>query len=69
MDHQVFGWLPGSYGEFVRASAVVATLTCFAIEVRQQNLESRANGVHTVLSGFRDVQPVFGAAGRWSDHQ
>lgn len=59
MDHQAFAQLLGNYGEFVGALAVVATLAYLAIQVRQQNLESRARSVHEILWGFRDTQAVF----------
>jgi hypothetical protein len=62
MDHQAIAQLLGSYGEFVGALAVVATLAYLAIQVRQQNQESRAKSVHEILSGFRDAQAVFGDA-------
>ena len=59
MDHQAIAQLLGSYGEFIGAIAVVATLAYLAIQVRQQNLESRAKSVHEILWGFRDAQAVF----------
>ncbi len=59
MDQQAFAQLLGNYGEFVGAIAVVATLAYLAMQVRQQNLESRAKSVHEILWGFRDAQAVF----------
>ncbi|MEZ5558627.1 MAG: hypothetical protein R3E86_08820 [Pseudomonadales bacterium] len=60
MDHQAFAQMLGNYGEFIGAIAVVVTLVYLAIQVRQQNLESRAKSVHEILWGFRDAQAVFG---------
>jgi hypothetical protein len=37
MDHQAFAQLLGSYGEFVGAIAVVATLAYLATQIRQSN--------------------------------
>jgi hypothetical protein len=62
MDHQAFAQLLGNYGEFVGAIAVVTTLAYLAIQVRQQNLESRAKSLHEILWGFRDAQAVFADA-------
>jgi hypothetical protein len=60
MDHQAIAQMLGNYGEFIGAIAVVATLAYLAVQVRQQNRESRAKSVHEILSGFRDAQAVFG---------
>lgn len=42
MDHQAFAQLLGNYGEFVGAIAVVVTLAYLAIQIRQNNRQSRA---------------------------
>ena len=48
-DHQTFAQLLGNYGEFIGAIAVVITLGYLAIQIRNQNTESRAATVQQVL--------------------
>ena len=55
MDHLTFAQLLGNYGEFVGAIAVVATLAYLAIQIRQQNAESRIASMHAISVGFREV--------------
>jgi len=53
--------LMGNFGEFVGAIAVVVTLGYLAVQIRQQNHESRQLAMHNVSEGFR------AAAGRAID--
>ena len=55
MDHLTFAQLLGNYGEFVGAIAVVATLGYLAVQIRQQNRESRQAAMSTVAQGWRDA--------------
>jgi len=43
MDHQAFAQMLGSYGEFVGAIAVVATLFYLVVQVRQSKQATEAN--------------------------
>ena len=50
MDHQTFAQLLGSYGEFVGAIAVVATLIYLATQIRQNNELLRSDSRQTLVS-------------------
>jgi hypothetical protein len=53
MDHQAIAQLLGNYGEFVGAIAVVVTLAYLAVQIRNQNRESRIASVHEIVSAHR----------------
>lgn len=53
MDHQAFSLLLGSYGEFVGAVAVVATLIYLALQVRQNTRALRFNTVMQLPKNYR----------------
>ena len=45
----------GAIGEILGAFAVVASLIYLAVQVRQQNAESRISSAHVVTTAFREV--------------
>lgn len=50
----------GAIGEIVGALAVVVSLLYLSVQLRNQNRESRAAGMHEIWSGFRDSVSVLG---------
>ncbi len=44
----------GALGEIIGAGAVVISIVYLAIQIRGQNSEARAAGMHAVSQGFRD---------------
>ena len=49
----------GAIGEIIGASAVIASLAYLAIQIRNQNVESRVASIHDVLAGFRTEIAAF----------
>ena len=49
----------GAIGEIVGASAVIASLVYLAVQIRNQNIESRISSIHDVLAGFRTEIAAF----------
>ena len=50
----------GATGEIIGALAVVISLLYLSVQIRNQNRESRAAGMHEIWSGFRDSVGVLG---------
>jgi hypothetical protein len=44
----------GAIGEIVGAAAVVASLVYLAVQIRNQNRESRMSSMHDISAGYRD---------------
>ena len=53
MDHLTIAQLLGSYGEFVGAIAVVATLGYLALQIRQNTRASQADAIVSVIESHR----------------
>ena len=49
----------GAIGEIIGAFAVIVSLVYLAIQVRNQNRETRIASVHEILEGFRTEISVF----------
>ncbi|MEJ2088268.1 MAG: hypothetical protein P8Y69_07305, partial [Gammaproteobacteria bacterium] len=49
----------GALGELIGAIAVVATLAYLTLQLRQSNINNRANAIHQVWSGFQDLMTCF----------
>ena len=60
MDHVALAELLGNYGEFVGAIAVVVTLAYLAVQIRQQNVQSRRASMHDIAVSFREALAQFG---------
>ena len=52
----------GAIGEIVGAAAVFTSLVYLAVQIRNQNRESRVNAMHDISVGFRDAILPMGAA-------
>ena len=48
-----------TFGEIIGASAVIASLAYLAVQIRNQNIESRIASIHEVLAGFRTEIAAF----------
>jgi hypothetical protein len=49
----------GAIGEIIGAIAVIASLAYLAVQIRNQNIESRIASIHDVLAGFRTEIAAF----------
>jgi hypothetical protein len=59
MDHQGFAQLLGSYGEFIGAIAVVATLVYLAIQIRTARADVDANSFNSTSNNLISVETAF----------
>lgn len=59
MDHQAFAQLLGSYGEFVGAIAVVATLMYLAVQIRTARADADANSFNSTSNNLISVETTF----------
>ena len=59
MDHQAFAQMLGSYGEFVGAIAVVATLMYLAVQVRTARADADANSFNSTSNNSISVETAF----------
>ena len=59
MDHQAFAQLLGSYGEFVGAIAVVATLMYLAVQIRAARADADVNSYSSTSNNLISVETAF----------
>ena len=59
MDHQAIAQLLGSYGEFVGAIAVVATLMYLAVQIRTARADADANSFNSTSNNLISVETAF----------
>lgn len=59
MDHLTFAQLLGSYGEFIGAIAVVATLIYLAVQIRTARADVDANSFNSTSNNLINVETAF----------
>jgi hypothetical protein len=59
MDHQAFAQLLGSYGEFVGAIAVVATLMYLAVQIRTARADADTSSYSTTSNNLISIETAF----------